>query len=115
MRAVRTTNKSTLEVISLLIPSRTGNINNDFFPPFPANVPSNTAEAWTAGTDVPVKTMQIAAQKKSAVAKKGGLNRLKGKAESAVSAGQSEEVKGGEDTAALRAKIASLESQLQAA
>ncbi len=116
MRAVRTTNKNTLEVISLLIPSRTGNINADFFPPFPANVSSNTAEAWVAGTDVPVKTMQIAAQKKSAVAKKGGLNRLKGKvSESAVSAGQSEEVKGGEDTAALKAKIASLESQLQAA
>lgn len=117
MRAVRTTNKNTLEVISLLIPSRTGNINEDFFPPFPANVPSNTAEAWVSGTDVAAKTMQIAAQKKSAVAKKGGLNRLKGKAtESAAAAtGQSEEVKGGEDTAALKAKIASLESQLQAA
>ncbi len=116
MRAVRTTNKNTLEVISLLIPSRTGNINEDFFPPFPANVPSNTAEAWVSGTDVAAKTMQIAAQKKSAVAKKGGLNRLKGKAtESAAATGQSEEVKGGEDTSALKAKIASLESQLQAA
>lgn len=113
MRAVRTTNQRKLEVISLNIPSRTGAINQDFFIPFPANEPSNTAEAWTNGTDCAVKTMQLVAQKKSSVAKKGGLNRLKGKAsEVSGAAAATEEVKGGEDTAALKAQIASLESQL---
>jgi len=65
MKSVRVTNTSKVEVLSMRIPSRVGGFNQDYYPPFEANEPSNTAEAWCAGTDVPAKTMQLSAIKKA--------------------------------------------------
>lgn len=57
LRAVRVTNTSKLDVLALRIPSKVGAFNADYYPPFPANEASSTAEAWCAGSDVPAKTM----------------------------------------------------------
>lgn len=100
MRAVRLTNTNKLEVIQLNIPSKVGGFNQEYYPPFNSNEPSNTAEAWAAGTDVAPKTIQLSPQKKAAKAKQTGLSRLKTGVKSAPAA--TEESKGGEDVAALR-------------
>ena len=69
MRAARVTNVGTLEVLAMRIPSRVGGFNQDYYPPFVANEPSSKAEDWSAGTDVPAKTMQLTAEKKVQVKK----------------------------------------------
>ena len=90
-----------------------GGFNQDYYPPFIANEPANQAEPWLAGTDVPPKTMQLTGEnKKGKAANKGGLSRLKTGVKATAA---SEESKGGEDTAALLAQIASLKNQLAAA
>ena len=103
LRAVRVTNTSKLDVLALRIPSKVGAFNADYYPPFDANEPSSTAEAWCAGTDVPAKTMQVTAQKAAAKKKQSGLSRLKGGKPAATAGAAAEESKGGDDAAALRA------------
>lgn len=111
-RACRVNNNKTLDVLSVQLPSKTGSFVQEFYPPFTANEPANTAEAWCAGTDVAPKTMQMTQVKSAAKTKKTGLSRLKTGIKTAAAP---EEAKGGDDSAALRAQVAQLQSQLAAA
>lgn len=63
MRSVRVTNNGKLDVLAMRIPSKVGGFNQEYYPAFNANEASSTAEAWCAGTDVPVKTMQLTGAK----------------------------------------------------
>lgn len=58
-RGVRYLADNTLDYIGFRLPNRTGAFQEDLYPPFFANVPSNDIETWEAGTDKPVKTMQL--------------------------------------------------------
>lgn len=100
-RAVRLTQGKKVENIGFRIPSRTGAFNQDLYPPFMANEPSNTAEKWAAGEDVPVKTMQLKPEKAGAKKSKGaGLSKLKGGAPTtAATAAPTEEVKSADNSA----------------
>lgn len=94
MKSVRVTNNGKMDVLSMRIPSRIGGFNQDYYPPFEANEPSSTAEAWCAGNDVPPKTMQMSGTKKVQAKKQSGLSRLK----TGVKAAAAEETKvGGSD------------------
>lgn len=86
-------------MLAMRIPSKMGGFNSFYYPPFNSNEPSNTAEAWCAGTDVPAKTMQMTLQKKAAKKKKAGLSRLKTGKKADLE--EAEESKGGEDLSAL--------------
>lgn len=79
LRGCRVLGNSNLEVTSMRIPSKIGGFNESYYPPFFANEPSSTAEAWCNGNDVPAKTMQLSMSSGSAPAKakKGGLSKLK--------------------------------------
>ena len=59
------------------IPSKAGGFNAEYYPPFDSNQPSNTAEAWCAGTDIETKKMQMTAASKTTKKKQSGLNRLR--------------------------------------
>jgi hypothetical protein len=48
-----------LDYIGFRLPNRTGTFQEELYPPFTANVPSNDFDTWEAGTDKPVKTMQL--------------------------------------------------------
>ena len=61
----------------MVIPSKIGGFNQDYYPAFNANEASSTAEAWVAGTDVPAKTMQLEAKAKAKRTAQTGLQRLK--------------------------------------
>lgn len=115
MRAARATNSNTVEVLSMTIPTRIGGFNQDYYPPFAANEPSNTAEDWTSGVDVEPKTMQLSLAPKAKMGKQGGLSRLKTGIKAAAAV---EESKGGDNSAELaelRAKVESLERELSVA
>jgi len=58
-RSVRYLADNTLDYIAFRNPNRTGDFQEDLYPPFPANKPSNDIASWMAGTDKPVKTMQL--------------------------------------------------------
>lgn len=113
MKSVRVTNTGKIDVLSMRIPSRIGGFNQDYYPPFVANEPSSTAEAWCAGNDVPAKTMQMTGAKKTQAKKQSGLSRLK----TGVKAAAAEETKasGSDNVSELKAQIAVLERELRMA
>jgi len=102
LRGVRATNKDTIEVLNMTVPSRVGGFNQDYYLPFSANESCSTAEAWCAGTDVEPKTMQLTAESKKKATKKSGLNRLKTGIKSAPAA-EAAGADNSEELAALRA------------
>lgn len=114
LRGVRATNKDTIEVLNMTVPSRVGGFNQDYYLPFQANEPSNNAVAWVAGTDVEPKTMQMTAGAKAAKVKKSGLNRLTTGIKE-VTAAATTGVDNSEELAQLRARVTELEGQLAVA
>jgi len=63
MRAVRITNTGKADVLAMRIPSKVGGFNEEYYPAFPGNEASSTAEAWCNGNDVDAKLMKLTAQK----------------------------------------------------
>lgn len=112
-KCARVNNNKTLDILSVQLPSKSGNFDQAIYPPFTSNEASNTADVWCAGTDVAPKTMQMTQQKGAAKTKKAGLSRLKTGVKATAAA--PEEAKGGDDSAALRAQVAQLQAQLAAA
>ena len=115
MRSVRITNNSKIDVLAMRIPSKVGGFNAEYYPPFDSNEASSTAEAWFAGTDVDPKKMQLTASSKAAPKKKSGLNRLKTGKPAATKEEEKKDAGGSEDVAALKARIAQLQADIQAA
>ena len=113
MRVIRASNQNKIEIQQLCIPSRVGAFDQDYYPPFTANKASSTAAKYLAGEDVPAATMQLGPEKKKAGGK-GGLNRLKTKTTADLEESKSAAA-GGDDTEALKARIAQLEKDLAAA
>lgn len=100
MRSVRVTNVGKIDVLAMIIPSKVGGFNSEYYPPFDSNEASSTAEAWCAGTDVPPKTIQMSASMAKKKPKQTGLNRLKtGKKETSAAAQEDSK----EDVEGLRA------------
>jgi len=58
-RCARIAGDSTLEYVSFRMPSRTGTFNAELYPLFDANEPASDYARWSAGEDVPAKTMQL--------------------------------------------------------
>ena len=115
MKAARVTNTGKVDVLSMRIPSKVGGFNSEYYPHFNANEASSTAEAWCAGEDVLPKTMQASAKKAVAKKKQTGLGLLKKGGAAAATTAAPEESKGGEDIAALQAKVAQLQRDLKLA
>ena len=109
-RTVRASNDGKIDVVALVIPSKLGSFDQSYYPAFPANEASMTAEEWFGGANKPPKTMQMT-QQKGAGKKAGGLKGLKAGAAKAAAPEESK----GEDTSALQAKVAHLEAALAAA
>ena len=59
MRAVRITNTGKADVLAMRIPSKVGGFNEEYYPAFPGNEASSTAEAWCNGNDVDAKFHQM--------------------------------------------------------
>jgi hypothetical protein len=58
-RAIRYLQDSSVDIIALRLPNRTGMFQEDLYPPFESKESSNDFATWASGTDNPVKTMQI--------------------------------------------------------
>lgn len=58
-RSCRFLADNSLDYISFRLPNRTGVFQEELYPPFMSNEASNNFESWNAGTDNPVKTMQL--------------------------------------------------------
>lgn len=58
-RSCRYLSDNTLDYIAFRLPNRTGVFQEDLYPAFEANEPSNDLSSWLSGADKPVKTMQI--------------------------------------------------------
>lgn len=58
-RAIRYLQDSSVDIIALRLPNRTGMFQEDLYPPFESKEPSNDFATWASGTDNAVKTMQI--------------------------------------------------------
>lgn len=100
-RSVRYLADNTLDYIGFRLPNRTGAFQEDLYPPFPANEPSNDIESWLAGTDKPVKTMQLRPGEENSGAlqkKKTFKAKLQG---------------GGDDDGANDERLAELEAQVK--
>lgn len=97
MRSVRATNTGKLEVLAMSIPTKVGGFNQEYYPAFDANEPSNTAEAWCNGQDVPAKTMQLTSIKK----KKQGGNRPNKQSADGASAAKTSAAEESKETAAM--------------
>lgn len=58
-RFVRMTNTGIIDYISFRLPNRTGQFQEDLYPPFQSNNPASTYEEWAAGENKPAITMQL--------------------------------------------------------
>lgn len=58
-RFVRMTNTGIIDYVSFRLPSRTGNFQEDLYPPFFSNTPASTYAEWAAGADKPAITIQL--------------------------------------------------------
>lgn len=50
-RCVRLTNGQTIEYVSFRLPNRTGQFQEELYPPFPSNKPANSYGEWASGQD----------------------------------------------------------------
>lgn len=58
-RFVRLDNKGFIEYISFRLPNRTGQFQNDLYPPFQSNTPSSDYQEWASGVDKDAIMMQL--------------------------------------------------------
>ncbi len=58
-RFVRMTNTGIIEYISFKLPNRTGQFQEDLYPPFESNSAAASYAEWAAGQDKPAITMQL--------------------------------------------------------
>ena len=106
---IRATNHNKIEVQQLVIPSRIGAFDQDYYPPFAANKASSTAAKFVAGEDIEPATMQLGPEKKKAKVAGGGLNRLRTKTAGDLEESKSAAATSGDDVEALKATIADLQ------
>ena len=58
-RFVRMTNTGIIDYISFKLPNRTGQFQEDLYPPFQSNTSASNYAAWAAGEEKPAITMQL--------------------------------------------------------
>jgi hypothetical protein len=112
-RCARYMADNTLDYIGFRQPNRTGTFQEELYPQFMSNEPSNDFNTWWAGNDKPVKMMQIRPGEQVESTKKATFAAKMGKPEPTVAAVASHEASESSKEKEQAKKIAALEHELK--